>query len=233
MEQQQNSFLLPFAVIIAGALIGGALYFSNKGNAPVNPNETGTADLSNFEPVQPTEHIIGNPQAQIKLVEYSDPQCKFCKSFHPTMKRIMSEYGDSGKVAWVYRHFVVLGAQSKTQAEATECATEIGGNEKFWQYLDLLFESKTEGGAFLPGKTIESVAEEVGLDKEKFNSCVQSGRHAETIEKMTKGAIAIGGTGTPFTIIINGKDVVMPVVGAQPYEAVKTIIENALNPQEL
>lgn len=93
-------------------------------------------------PVSPDEHIFGNPNASIFIIEYSDLECPFCKRFHETMKQAMEKYGKNGQVAWVYRHFPLDAIHSKArkEAEATECAAEQGGNEMFWKYTNKLME---------------------------------------------------------------------------------------------
>ncbi len=93
-----------------------------------------------IRPVSESDHILGNIDAKIIIVEYSDLECPFCKVFHSTMHQVVKEY--SGEVAWVYRHFPIVGLHPKAfrEAEATECAWEQGGNEVFWKYTDKLFE---------------------------------------------------------------------------------------------
>ncbi len=78
------------------------------------------------------DHIRGNPDAPVTLVEYSDFECPFCKRFHPTVKRIVDEYG--GRVRWVYRHFPldeIHPVKARREAAAAECAAELGGNDAF------------------------------------------------------------------------------------------------------
>ena len=147
----RNNFSIPVAVIIAGALIAGALLYNNKGNSGYDSNLGAVADSEpiaeekivdiNIRSVSGNDHILGNVNAPIKIVEFSDLECPFCKSFHQTMKKIMEEYGKSGKVAWVYRHFPIdqLHSKARKEAEATECAAEQGGEIKFWGYIDRLF----------------------------------------------------------------------------------------------
>jgi protein-disulfide isomerase len=82
------------------------------------------------------DHILGSPEAQIIIVEYSDLECPYCKKFGETMKEIVAE--SNGNVAWVYRHWVVhAGALPK--AGAAECVAKIKGNDAFWKYVDLVF----------------------------------------------------------------------------------------------
>src|SRR6185436_7093141 len=85
-----------------------------------------------MEPVTEKDHILGNPNAEVIMVEYSDLECPFCKEFHSTLRRVMNEYGKDGKVAWVYRHFPIdsLHPKARKEAEATECAAELGGESK-------------------------------------------------------------------------------------------------------
>jgi len=227
---EQNKLILPLSIIIAGALIGGALYFGNRNSGPTaNQNQENPPAISGeMKPVSRTEdHILGNPDAPIKLVEYSDTNCPFCRAFHPTMKRIVNEYGENGQVAWIYRHFSILGPQSITEAEATECAAELGGNEKFWQYLDLLFDSKGERARLPADITLDGLAEEIGLNVEQFNACLSSGKYTERITSSRDDAVSAGAKGTPFTVLVTEKSMV-PINGAQPYENVKDFIEQAL-----
>jgi protein-disulfide isomerase len=141
VTEKINPLLIPFSIIVAGALVGAGIYLSSK-NPPVQSlGQIPDIEEINMLPVTDKDHILGNPNAPVVIVEYSDTECPFCKVFHLTMKRIMTEYGTDGKVAWVYRHFPIAELHSKAQkeAEATECVAELGGNEKFWQYLDAIF----------------------------------------------------------------------------------------------
>ena len=79
------------------------------------------------EPVSARDHLRGAREAPVKLIEFGDTECPLCKRFHPTLKRIVDEY--PGKVAWVFRHFPIVEIHPKApkEAEATECAAELGG----------------------------------------------------------------------------------------------------------
>lgn len=137
----------PFSVILAknGEMfpINGAQTFETvKGMIEsALKGEKGAAKI-NLDPVTEKDHIAGNPNAELLIVEYSDPECPFCKRFHETMMQVMNEYGKTDKVAWVYRHFPLDSIHSKArkEAEAIECAGELGGNDKFWEYLNKLEE---------------------------------------------------------------------------------------------
>lgn len=97
------------------------------------------AKLQNYRPVDETDHILGNKDALVSVIEYSDYQCPFCKNFHPTVKRALAEYGDD--INWVYRHFPLetIHPEARPMAHAAECVADLKGNEAFWQFSDLLF----------------------------------------------------------------------------------------------
>ncbi len=179
------------------------------------------------------DHILGDPDAPVKLVEFSDFECPFCKRFHVTMQRLMDEYGKDGRVAWVYRHFPLdsLHSKARKEAQAAECANELGGNEAFWTYTDKLF-AVTPSNNRLDLAVLPRLAEQIGLDRAKFEACLagdaRGGKYAAHIEADVQDATASGGTGTPYSLVIAPNGKIFPLNGAQPYAAVKSIIELAL-----
>ena len=90
----------------------------------------------NLPPITAEDHIYGNPDAEVKIVEYSDFECPYCKAFNPTLKRIVTE--SNGHVAWVYRHWP-LHQHSLEKLIAAECVAKLAGNDAFWKYGELLF----------------------------------------------------------------------------------------------
>ncbi len=221
-----QNFAIPFAIIVAGLAIAGAVYFgdSNKG---VVAGEQGLLGV-NLDPVTASDHIIGNPNAKVIIVEYSDTGCYFCKVFHPTMHQIMSEYGKDGRVAWVYRHFASgKFPNSKKEAEASECAAKQGGNTKFWEYINKIFEV-TPSGDKLTLADLPRIATDIGLDVTAFNTCLESGEMTAIVEAGFTSGQKAGVNGTPHSFILVNKKVVDVIGGAQPYENVKAQIEAAL-----
>ncbi len=175
------------------------------------------------------DRIYGNPDAPISLIEYSDFECPFCKSFHRTAKEIVKAYG--GKVNWVYRHFPLSfhnpGAQK--QAEASECAYELGGNDAFWKYTDAIYERTSSNGKGFPLTQLVPLAKEIGLDEKLFAQCVDSGRHTARVKEDLDDGARIGVTGTPANILLDHKsgNVVLKA-GAQPLESFKVDIDRML-----
>lgn len=235
-ETKQNNVSIPITIIIAGALIAGAVFFSNRSdtnNVASAPHPQAEVEndggLEKMNPITNTDHIRGNPDAPVKIVEYSDPECPFCKRFHETIKQVMDEYGKNGKVAWVYRHFPLdqLHPKARNEAASIECANEVGGQDKFWAYADRLFEVTPSNNNLDPIE-LPNIATYVGLDLQKFNICLASGKYAKHIEDEAQNAQATGGNGTPWSIVVakNGKK--YPLSGAQPYASVKQLIDLAL-----
>jgi len=231
----KNNLTIPVAIIVAATIIGGAIILTknDSGSTPNDPVKKEAEVKISIRPISGDDHILGNPDALIKLVEYSDTECPYCKIFHTTMNQIINEYGKDGKVAWVYRHLPLdsLHSKARREAEATECATELGGNVKFWEYTDNLY-AITPSNNGLDLAELPKIAESVGLDKTQFEECLSSGRTAPKVEEDVKEAIANGGNGTPFNIIIDKEGNTIPLSGAYPYLETDTRFFDSLPPYE-
>ncbi len=236
--KQTNNILIPASIVVAGALIALAVFMNgNKGittevaKAPVaQVAPTQEEALAKIRAVTTDDHIRGNIDAPIKIVEYSDTECPFCKRFHATMQQVMNEYGPSDRVAWVYRHFPLdqlHPIKARNEATGFECANEQGGNDKFWAYADRLYEITPSNNGLDPAE-LPKIAEYVGLDVAKFNTCLASNKFAQHIEDDAQNAVDTGGRGTPWSIVIakNGKK--YPINGAKPYEIIKQLIDSVL-----
>ena len=234
---QSTILTIPIAIIIAGVLIAGAVYLgTSKGTSTTAVNNQQpqqaaqqTGDLEQMAKITASDHIRGNPDAPVKIVEYSDTECPFCKRFHTTMQEVMSEYGKDGKVAWVYRHFPLdqLHSKARKEAVALECANEQGGNDKFWSYADRLYEITPANNGLDPAE-LPKIAQYVGLDVTKFNTCLASTKYDQHIEDEVQKATATGGNGTPWSIVVGKNGKKYPLSGAQPLIAVKQLIDLAL-----
>ena len=242
VSSQQNPYAVPVAILVAGLLIAGAVFYSGgsggqqAGNVvdPTNPTtptpRPSRGNVDNIRPITEKDHIRGDRNAPIKIVEFSDFECPFCKRFHSTMQRVMDEYGKDGKVAWVYRHFPLDSIhpfKARNEAKASECANELGGNEAFWKYADKIFEI-TPSNNQLDQSLLPQIAEDIGLDRAKFEECMKSTKYDQHIEEDLQDAIASGGTGTPYSVLIAEDGKKYPISGAQPYSAVKAVIDIAL-----
>ena len=227
----KDNYAVPGAIIIAGALIAGAVYFS-FGKTPVPSPSIGNKveDVGSFEQmaaISARDHIRGNPDAPVKIVEYSDTECPFCKTFQNTMKEIVQTY--NGEVAWVYRHFPIaqLHAKAAKESEATECAAELGGNQAFWKYLDKVFETTSSNDSLDPSE-LPKIATAMGLDVTTFNTCLSSGKYAELVKKSVEEAIKSGALGTPYSVIVTKDGQKVLINGAEPIAMVKAKIDALL-----
>ena len=226
--EESNKFIVPVAIIIAGALIAWGL-ISNDSPKTDDQNNDDPDTTAQIMPVSEKDHILGDPNAELIIVEYSDLECPFCKNFYITSKKVIDEYGKDGKVALVFRHFPLdsLHSQARGEAIATECAAELGGNEKFWEYMDELF-AITPSNNGLDLNQLPVIAKNIGLDVKAFQTCLDSGKQASRVADNLADAIESGGNGTPYSIILTSKGGVFPFSGALPFEQVKSVIDQAL-----
>lgn len=243
-EHKSPAITIPGAIIIAGALIAVALMWTKR---PVPPQSlVAKADMPaeiQLAPVTAADHILGNPNAPIKLVEYSDPSCPFCKMFHPTMVQFMNTYGPTGKVAWIYRHFPldkegtapdggILHPNAGHEAEAFECSASLGGNDTFWKFAKAFYETTPSvtqtSPTGLDQKKLPTIAKSVGLDPVAFSDCVASNQFKDKIDKQYVDGLSAGVNGTPETIVITPNGTKIPLYGAQSYATLKTIVDTLI-----
>lgn len=236
-----NQWSVPVAIIAAGVIVALAILYGGgekrqqapKVNAPAAGQPAAGAPEQKeitVKPISDADHILGDAAADVVVIEYSDLECPFCKRFHATMQQVVDAY--DGKVAWAYRHFPLdqLHSKARKEAEATECANELGGNDKFWAYTNRLMEV-TPSNNGLDLAELPKIAAYVGLDKAKFTTCLDSGKYAQAIQTSVQDAMAAGAQGTPYSVVVtkSGKKSVIP--GALPFEQVKGIIDAALATQ--
>lgn len=218
----KNIYFISGAIIIAGIIIAGAVVYTKTPQTTnisesLETNEKKEEVDSRAEFITSEEdHIRGNPEAPITIIEFSDFQCPFCKKFHPTMKQVLENYPD--QVRWVYRHFPLdsIHSEARPAAEASECAAEQG---KFWEFSDALFDNQEK----LSQALYTELAQDLGFDMEQFNDCLSSRKYKDRVEANLQEGIKAGVKGTPGSFI-NGEE----IPGAVPYEYLKAAIEKAL-----
>lgn len=154
------------------------------------------------EGVAVQEHVKGNPDAEVVLVEYSDFQCPACKQFYPYVKEIIEEHGD--RLRFEYRHFPLPGhPNAVVAARAAEAAGQQG---EFFAMHDMLFENQGEwGNSPAPTKFFEQYAEEIGLDMDLFARHMRATVLEDAIMADFNEARDMGFTGTP-TFTLNGEE---------------------------
>lgn len=217
------------AIILAGVLIAGAILIKSKTPVAIAPTDGNIKNIADIQirPISTDEHILGNPNAKIIIVEYSDSECPFCKVFDTTMHQVIEK--ENGQVAWVYRHYPIAELHPKAfhESEAMECAWEQGGNDTFWKYADQIF-ARTQSNNRLDVAELPKIASDIGLDLNTFNTCLSSGKYSEKVKAdMTDGEQA-GVQGTPNSFILKDGKIVDTIPGAEPIETVTSTIENLL-----
>lgn len=226
-----SSLAIPLAIIVGFGMIASAIYFGGqKTPLAVEKQQQGQAveEATPISGITAEDHVRGNPNAPIVIVEYSDFDCPFCKSFHATMNTVMDRYAADGKVAWVYRHFPIenLHPSAPYIAAASECAAELGGNETFWAFSDLVF-GERETNAMTDTSRLPEFATAVGLDSAAFKECLESERTVPLVAADLSEGVNAGVRGTPFSfILIAGQQ--LPVNGAQQVDYMSANIDNLI-----
>ncbi|MFA6524327.1 MAG: thioredoxin domain-containing protein [Candidatus Paceibacterota bacterium] len=228
MEKNNNQKQIAGAIIIAGLIIAGAILL--KGSTAVAPNSLDNkANIKNIkiEPVSINDHILGNPDAKIVIVEYSDSECPFCKIFHTTMYQVITKY--DGKVAWVYRHYPIVQLHPKAfnESVAMECASEQGGNDTFWKYTDELYVRTTSNNR-LDVTELPKIAKDIGLDLISFNDCLTNEKTKGKVQADMDSGNKAGVNGTPKSFILKNGKIVDTIDGAEPIENIIQKIDKIL-----
>ncbi len=220
--QNNNQKQIISTIVVVAFIIAGAILL--KGSTPPAGNneliiDNTTLPSSADRTLGKDDHIVGNVDAKIIVLEYSDTECPFCKVFHSTMQKVIDN--SDNNVAWVYRHFPIDSLHKKAfkEAIATECAGDQGGEEAFWEYINRVFEI-TPSNDGLEVEELSNIAQYVGLDTTIFETCLESGKFKAKIEADMAAGAKDGANGTPFSLIIKDGKVVDTINGAEPYETV-------------
>lgn len=234
-----GSLIISFSILLSGGVIKikgldvqRTSTTTQTGQAPAAPNPNlappTEPTAGPVEPLKTEDHVRGERNARVLLIEYSDLECPFCKRFHPTAKQVVDEY--KGQVAWVYRHFPLDQIHSKAdkEAEAVECAKDQGGDDAFWKLTDKIFEV-TPSNNGLNLDDLPKLAGEVGLNSNTLKSCLDAGKFAAHVEEDYQGGIKAGITGTPGNILLDTKTNKTKLIpGAVPFDQFKTAIDDLL-----
>jgi len=180
-------------------------------------------------------NAAGNPDAPIRIDEYSDFQCPYCARFYETTEaQLMETYVTDGTVYFVYNTFgEFIGPESAGTAEASYCAGDQG---KFWEMHDIILSNQNgeNQGGFADRRLLQ-FAETLELNMDEFESCFNASKYKELIDQDMKDGIAGGVQATPsfvLTYTVNGEEKTKLIEGAQPFEVFKQEIETALTEME-
>lgn len=241
-KEPNEKYVLPASILVAAVLISGSMLYSTNRltNSPSfrvagsggDQQLLGEAAVPNREvpapgtlvdvPERENTAVLGDSNAEVTIVEFSDFQCPFCQRFYlQAYQDIKDQYVDSGQAKFEYRHFPLSSHQNARQAAiASECASRQG---QFFPYHDLLFENMQSNGSGLEIADLKDYAVNLGLNTSEFNQCLDNEETADIVEADFNAGVSLGVNGTP-TLFING----VRVVGAQPFVVFQEVIEAAL-----
>jgi len=218
------------ALLISALIIGVSFYLVNRGDGDTESLSMDNVSEPEIDipPIAADDHVLGNPNADIVLYVYSDFGCPHCKKYHETLHTVIDFYASDGRVAWVFRHMplIQLHPNAPMYAHASECVAEDAGTAGFWKYADALYEL-ADPLAPAEAAQLVLVAEQIGVQRNKFVSCMQSNRHMDHIEAEFQEAVDAGADGTPYTVITLHNQTVA-LEGAQDFRTLAAAIQTVL-----
>jgi protein-disulfide isomerase len=246
LSVQASILIGSFVIAIAILLSGGILQLKNKqlglgqqntaapvvkaSDAPQEEDGNGTVKKVSLD----DDPILGDKNAKLTMVEFSDYECPFCKRyFTQTYPQLKKDYIDTGKLKVVFRDLPLSFHQNAhKEAEAANCAREQGGDSAYFKYHDEMFTKTTSNGTGLSLEQLPTLAANIGLNGSLLQQCLDSKKYEAEVDKDLADADSVGATGTPTFFI--GKSATGAIegtmlVGAQPFSAFKTIIDQMLS----
>lgn len=256
MDSKQTFLTTPLAIILGAVVISFSILVSGgvikiKGvnsNSALGTQQGGAVldapTVDDQVPEEPTgpvkvslddDPVLGDKNAPVTLVEFSDYECPFCKRhFEATYQDLKKNYIDTGKVKLVFRDLPLSfhDPMATTEAIAANCAREQGGDSAYFKMHDIMFEKTTSNGNGLTKDDLYKFSTDLGLNAGNFKTCLDSEKYKDEVAKDLADAATVGASGTPsFFIGKSTQDGTIEgtiVVGAQPYSAFQAIIDQQL-----
>jgi protein-disulfide isomerase len=251
-EKSNQLVTTPIAIIIGSVLIsiailvnGGAIKIKgfNSGTTGTTGDALASSAPIAAAPEEPTgpvkvslddDPVLGDPNAPVTLVEFSDYECPFCKRhYDQTHAQLKTEYIDTGKVKLVFRDLPLSfhDPLATKEAIAANCAREQGNDQTYYQMHDAIFETTTSNGSGMTMDQLYGLAAKVGINQDAFKTCIDADKYKDEVAKDLADAGNAGASGTPSFVIAKstGSEVEGKlVVGAQPFAAFKSEIDALL-----
>jgi protein-disulfide isomerase len=230
----KNSIALPIglaAVLISGSMIylGMQIGDSSQGGTVIADiaKEEGPSQIT-MEEVADDDAFLGDKDAPVTIVEFSDYQCPYCRRHATeTFDLIKEAYIDTGKVKYVFRDYPLdFHKDSFGASLAAECTRDQKGDEAYFAMHDKIFGGQVSlgtGTVEIPEESLFAYAKELSLDMNEFTECYEDEKFKDEIMADLSDGKAYGVTGTPG-FIING----VLVSGAQPFSTFESIINEQL-----
>ncbi len=237
-----NFGLIALVLVLFGSgFYTGSLYKENKmlkenkvlaeqdeqptAKKPAGPSQD---QLKKLPKVTDNDHLRGAQDAKVTIIEYSDYECPFCNKFHPTMKKLMDEYGD--QVAWVYRHFPLkaMHPNAQTAAEVSECLAKYEGDQAFWEFSDILYERIQTDNTVTQPENLMAIVEEMDANVNQIQTCLDEGEMTDKVDQQAAGGKTAGVNGTPGSVIVTEDGQYELIPGAYPFDTLKEKIDGYL-----
>ena len=193
------------------------------------------SNIITISPIDSHDHMLGNPNARIIVVEFTHLECSATRDFHQIMRRIIREYGPSGDVAWVIRHLPVpdLFENSELGAIASECVALYGREnnrpEIFWEYINALFSNIDLD---ISRNSLRETAINLGVDENFYNRCIVNNPSRNKILQDIRDAEQLIRTDsqfmTPYNLIITNTGLQTRISGSLDYFSMRNVIEEIL-----
>jgi len=223
MDTTRSSWLIPGAIVAAGIIFSVTIFVSRDAQL----FNTSSGDPAAMRAVSPDEHIIGNPEAPVVIVEYADIDSPAAKEYQRTLAQLVTDYGATGKVAWVYRHFPLVNQypNSARHAEAAECVTSLGNKEAFWKFIDLMQAAAPDTEQFNP-ENYDALVPQLGIRVDEFNACMATGKFASVVEADFEDALQARAIASLYSVeLVEGREPSL-IRGAVPYATLKQLIDS-------
>ncbi|KKQ48345.1 MAG: DSBA oxidoreductase [Candidatus Shapirobacteria bacterium GW2011_GWE1_38_10] len=179
--------------------------------------------------------ILGDKNAPITIIEFSDYECPFCKRhFTDTYPKLIKEYIDTGKARLVFRDFPLSfhDPMATKEAIAANCAKDQGGDKKYFEFHGEIFKRTTSNGNGLDDAKLKTIATDLKLNMNSFNTCLTNKAMEDEVKKDLADGSAAGASGTPTFLIgkttADGKVDGDLLIGAQPFAAFQAVIDPLL-----
>lgn len=177
-------------ILIFAALLTVVIFAASVFSSPARQT------VASFPKIKASTPTLGPAKAKVQIIEFGDFQCPFCGQLNTAFKNLLAVYGDKIRFAWKDYPLYSIHEQALNAAESSRCAGKQG---KFWEMHDKIFENQKN----LANETYLVLARDLGLNENKFISCVNNHETLSLIEADLKEAAALGVTGTPHFYVNN------------------------------
>lgn len=233
--------IISLSILLSGGVIKINSNSLNLGNAAApaaptpNQPQAAPAPPKNAKVSVDDDPVLGDKNAKVTVIEFSDYECPFCKRhFDQVYPLLKKDYIDSGKVKLIFRDYPLPfhDPMATYEAQAANCAKEQGGDSAYFKMHGEIFKTTTSNGNGLTKDQITQLATGIGLNGANLTSCAESNKFKDEVAKDMADGSAAGVSGTPSFFVgksdpsgtIDGTI----LVGAQPYSAFQTAIDALL-----